>query len=105
MRVKVFFSSLAEPQAALEWFRQAFDELARAGDSFDLIFLDPPFADAEAYARTLAAVADSKLLSADGLLVAQHDVRLPLPEQAGSLHRFRLQKIGDNALSMYRRIP
>lgn len=81
---------------------RALAELTRAGDSFDLIFLDPPFADAEAYARTLAAVAESPLLTPDGILVAQHDARLPLPEKAGKLKRFRLQLIGDNALSMYK---
>lgn len=80
---------------------RALAELIRAGDAFDLIFLDPPFADAEAYARTLAAVAESNLLAPDGILIAQHGARLPLPEQIGNLHRNRLQKIGDNALSFW----
>ena len=81
---------------------RAFDDLIRHDASYNLIFLDPPFADAEAYAHTLAAVADSALLAPDGVLVAQHDARLPLPEEAGKLKRYRLQKIGDNALSLYR---
>jgi len=80
---------------------RAFAELSRTGESFDIIFLDPPFADAEAYARTLAAVAGSDLLGPEGTLIAQHDARLPLPETVGKLKRFRLQKIGDNALSLY----
>jgi len=80
---------------------RALAELTRAGNLFDLIFLDPPFADAEAYARTLAAVADGNLLAPDGILIAQHGARLPLPEEVGKLKRYRLQKIGDNALSLY----
>jgi len=81
---------------------RALDNLARAGETFDLIFLDPPFADAEACARILTAVADTCLLAPDGHLVAQHDARLPLSERAGKLERYRLQKIGDNALSFWR---
>jgi 16S rRNA (guanine(966)-N(2))-methyltransferase RsmD len=83
---------------------RALADLAASGVSFDIIFLDPPFADAEAYARTLAAVAGSDLLAEDGILIAQHDARLPLPEKVEKLERYRLQKIGDNALSMYRRV-
>jgi 16S rRNA (guanine(966)-N(2))-methyltransferase RsmD len=80
---------------------RALDDLARAGETFDLIFLDPPFADAEACARILAAVAGTCLLASDGHLIAQHDARLPIPELVGKLGRYRMQKIGDNALSFY----
>jgi 16S rRNA (guanine(966)-N(2))-methyltransferase RsmD len=83
---------------------RALEQLSHAGNSYDLIFLDPPFADAEAYTRTLATVTDSDLLAPYGVLVAQHDVRLSLPDHADQLERYRLQKIGDNALSLYWRI-
>lgn len=82
---------------------RALEELARAGERFDLIFLDPPFADADAYRRVLEAVAGTTLLAEDGVLVAQHDARLPLPDAVGPLTRTRERKIGDNALSFYRR--
>jgi 16S rRNA (guanine(966)-N(2))-methyltransferase RsmD len=80
---------------------RALDELQRAGESFDIIFLDPPFADADAYTRVLQTVANSTLLAHDGTLIAQHDARLCLPDEIGELKRYRLQKIGDNALSLY----
>lgn len=83
---------------------RALDVLVRQGDAFDLIFLDPPFADANAYQQVFAAIAASTLLAEDGVVVAQHDRRLPLPEQVGTLTRERLKPIGDNALSLYRRI-
>jgi len=82
---------------------RALAALVSAGAIFDIIFLDPPFAATEAYAHTLAAVADTALLAHDGLLIAQHDARLTLPETVGALCRYRRQKIGDNALSLYRR--
>ena len=72
------------------------------GDPFDLIFLDPPFADAAAYQLVLNQVDATRLLAAEGILIAQHDARLELPDQVGSLARIRLQRIGDNALSLYR---
>jgi 16S rRNA (guanine(966)-N(2))-methyltransferase RsmD len=79
---------------------RALEELTRQGRVFDLIFLDPPFADAGAYRTVLDAA--GTLLAADGVLVAQHDRRLPLPDEAGPLRRDRLKPIGDNALSFYR---
>jgi 16S rRNA (guanine966-N2)-methyltransferase len=82
---------------------RALDALARQGEPFDLIFLDPPFADAAAYQQVLDAIAASTLLAEEGVVVAQHDRRLTLPEQVGTLTRARLKPIGDNALSFYRR--
>jgi len=102
LRENIATLGVAEETAVLPYpVERVLTELSRADESFDIIFLDPPFADVEAYARTLAAVSENDLLAPDGILVAQHDARLPLPEEAGRLKRFRLQKIGDNALSMY----
>jgi 16S rRNA (guanine966-N2)-methyltransferase len=81
---------------------RALETLARQARQFDLIFLDPPFADADAYTTVLNAVAASALLAPDGVLVIQHYRRLPLPDDAGALHRDRIKLIGDNALSFYR---
>jgi len=76
------------------------DALAREVRA-DVIFLDPPFADIAAYQQVFSAV--EPLLASDGILVAQHDARVKLPEQVGSLTRTRQQRLGDNALSFYRR--
>jgi len=81
---------------------RALDTLARQDVEFDLIFLDPPFADAAAYQQVLRILATSTLLAEEGVIVAQHDRRLPLPDEVGSLKRTRLKEIGDNALSFYR---
>ncbi len=81
---------------------RALAALARLGTPFDVIFLDPPFADAAAYAAVLTAAATSRLLAPAGVLVAQHDARTALPDAADGLTRTRLKVIGDNALSFYR---
>ncbi|MBR4359329.1 MAG: 16S rRNA (guanine(966)-N(2))-methyltransferase RsmD [Clostridia bacterium] len=60
----------------------ALDALARAGESFDLIFLDPPYRMDPA--PICAALAEKGLLSRDGVIVTEHsrertpDVPLPL---------------------------
>ena len=66
---------------------------------FDIIFVDPPFADLPAYQQVLEHAA--QLLTPDGILIAQHIARAPLPEHAGVLTRTRVQRLGDNALSFY----
>jgi 16S rRNA (guanine(966)-N(2))-methyltransferase RsmD len=83
---------------------RALTHLAQAGAPFDIIFLDPPFADEPAYTETLSAVAAGHLLAEDGVLIAQHAARLHLPETLDDLTRTRIKVIGnDNALTFYRR--
>ena len=63
----------------------------------DIVFLDPPYPLEHEYAAALA------LLSAvpQSLVVVQHSVRFQLAESYAALHRTRLLKQGDNALSFY----
>lgn len=81
---------------------RALAQFAAAHRRFDLIFLDPPFADTSAYHQMLQHVATSNILADDGILVAQHDTHLKLPENFERLHRYRRKDLGDNALSFYR---
>ncbi|MHB9132038.1 MAG: 16S rRNA (guanine(966)-N(2))-methyltransferase RsmD [Armatimonadota bacterium] len=82
---------------------RALKYLAQQAEQFDIVFLDPPFADVQAYQDVLATIASTNLLAPDGILIAQHDARVALPDSAGPLTRCRLRQIGDNALSFYRR--
>jgi 16S rRNA (guanine966-N2)-methyltransferase len=72
-----------------------------------IVFLDPPYAAADAYTRTLTSVgqqADS-LLTPDGIVVAEHGRKMqpPLAESYGSLKRYRVLEQGDAGLSFYGR--
>ncbi len=69
--------------------------------SCDIIFLDPPFAKLDEYLMVLNALSDSKISTADSIIIAQHDSRLILPDEIGKLRHTRLQKMGDNCLSYY----
>jgi 16S rRNA (guanine966-N2)-methyltransferase len=64
----------------------------------DVVFLGPPYAAAEEYARTLVALGASP----PSLVVAQHARADRLAERYGGLERTRTIDVGSNALSFYR---
>ena len=70
--------------------------------TYDLVFLDPPYAAAEDYRRVLSFLGLSALLTEGSLVVAEHRRNFDLPEEAGSLARVRVLRQGDAALSFYR---
>ena len=74
-----------------------------AKSGFDFIFLDPPYAAATDYERVLKFLGAGDLLAPDGVVIAEHRRKFPLPEKAEALRRFRVLKQGDAALSFYRR--
>jgi 16S rRNA (guanine(966)-N(2))-methyltransferase RsmD len=75
--------------------------LAQRGVRLDIVFLDPPYKDVEAYARTLALLSESYLLSSEAVVVAEHHRKLVLADRHGSLARFRTLRQGDSTLSLY----
>jgi 16S rRNA (guanine966-N2)-methyltransferase len=76
----------------------------RPGDSpFDFIFLDPPYAAADDYARVLRFLGVAAFLAAGGIVIAEHHRKFDLPEHSGELQRVRVLRQGDAALSFFRR--
>ena len=67
---------------------------------YDLIFMDPPYADPELVA-TLERVGRSPLVESDAILVVGHSPRVTLPPQAGRLQRHRERCYGDSCFSIY----
>jgi len=85
------------------------DDLARAvwrmerqHVAADVVFLDPPYQMREAYSETLRALADSKLVWAMSLVVAEHEKKFDPGEKFGTLVRFRKLVQGEAGLSFYR---
>jgi 16S rRNA (guanine(966)-N(2))-methyltransferase RsmD len=70
-----------------------------------IIFLDPPYEPASEYDRTLSTIAQraDSLLTADGIVVAEHSRKIQLGEHYGILRRYRVLEQGDAALSFYSR--
>ena len=74
---------------------------ADAPSTFDIVFLDPPYAATNEYERILLLLGRSTLLSDSAIVVAEHHHKLKLPAEAGILRRYRLLRQGDAALSFY----
>jgi 16S rRNA (guanine966-N2)-methyltransferase len=82
---------------------KALRQLEPSGNAVDFVFLDPPYSLEDEYAKTLAALAESKLLSERNLVIAEHEKRFDPGESFGELRRARKLVQGDAALSFYRR--
>jgi 16S rRNA (guanine(966)-N(2))-methyltransferase RsmD len=71
------------------------------GGPWDIVFFDPPYA--TDYLPTLKTfrAESSNLLTENALVVVEHHHKKELPNELGALHRFRVLKQGDSALSFY----
>jgi 16S rRNA G966 N2-methylase RsmD len=69
---------------------------------YDIIFLDPPYADST-IDQTLESVANLPALAADGLVVIGHAERVKLAEEygGGRIKRVRHRIMGGSAFSIY----
>ena len=76
------------------------------GGPFDLVFVDPPYADVELLERLLAilgADSDERLLVPRARVVAKHFWRDRPPAQVGLLASERDRRFGETGLTFYRR--
>ena len=78
-------------------------QLEASGAVADFVFLDPPYRMREEYARTLEALADSKLAGVSSLVIAEHEKKFDPGEEFGRLARYRKLEQGDAGLSFYRK--
>jgi 16S rRNA (guanine966-N2)-methyltransferase len=80
----------------------ALPRLDAAAVECDFCFLDPPYADAEAYEETLGFLAQSRLLKPSTIVIAEHDRHFDPGPRFGALQRYRKLEQGDGVLSFYR---
>jgi 16S rRNA G966 N2-methylase RsmD len=80
----------------------AIERLDASSARMDLVFIDPPYADSEAYDSVLDLLGDSDLVTHSGLIIFEHHHKRQLPACVGQLERTRILKQGDSALSFYR---
>jgi len=81
--------------------RVALPALVQAGERFDIVYLDPPYA-SPLYEELLALLGARGPLAPDGLVVAEHFHKRALQETMGQLQRTREVRVGDHRLSFYR---
>jgi 16S rRNA (guanine966-N2)-methyltransferase len=82
---------------------KALRQLEALGSVADFVFLDPPYSMQGEYAKTLAALAGSRLLRERSVAIAEHEKRFDPGEAFGELRRYRKLVQGEAALSFYRR--
>jgi 16S rRNA (guanine966-N2)-methyltransferase len=99
-------TSLAGPAAqvvradVVAWLTRS----SRAGGPFDLVVIDPPYAETELLARTLEALgAVDAPLTHGARVVAKHFWRDRPPDRIGLLASERDRRFGETALTFYRR--
>ena len=73
---------------------------AHPPEKYDIIVMDPPYAD-PAIEDTIRAVSASGLLADDGLLVVGHSPRVPLADSYGFIRRRKFRRLGDSCFSIY----
>jgi 16S rRNA (guanine966-N2)-methyltransferase len=67
---------------------------------WDIAFFDPPYgADYALVLHDFGAKAD--LLRDGGVLIVEHHIKTPMPDEVGSLRRWRILKQGETNLSFY----
>ena len=84
---------------ALAWLR---DPARAAEPPWDIVIIDPPYADTVALASTLEAV--GAIVVRDGRVVAKHFWRDAPPARIGLLASERERRFGETALTFYRRV-
>jgi 16S rRNA (guanine(966)-N(2))-methyltransferase RsmD len=67
---------------------------------FDIVFLDPPYA--EEMQPLLDMIAKAGILKPDSVVVAEHFKKQPSPENAGLLSLYREARYGDTVLAFYK---
>lgn len=74
--------------------------LARRGEKFDLIFLDPPY-EKGWVEKILRGLAEEDLLRVEGMVVAEHSVREKIEERYGRLYLRDQRRYGATLLSFF----
>jgi 16S rRNA (guanine966-N2)-methyltransferase len=117
---QVYFAEISAPAATLieqnlqslgitDGYRILRDDLAgliwklkREHVAVDVVFLDPPYRMRKFYEDTLTALAESSLVWAMSLVIAEHEKKFDPGEAFGALRRVRKLTQGNSALSFYR---
>ncbi len=81
---------------AIDYLKKARDR----GDTFDFIFVDPPYRSGELM-KVLPFIAEGGLLKEDGVVIVEHPSKKLLPETIGILRQKKRYVYGDTALTTF----
>jgi 16S rRNA (guanine966-N2)-methyltransferase len=74
--------------------------LKKPSGPYDIVFLDPPYADE--MQPLLERIAEAGILRTDSIVIAEHFKKQLSPESAGGLTLYREAKYGDTVLAFYK---
>lgn len=77
--------------------------LGNNGRTFDLIFVDPPYAD-DSIAEVLLSVNNFGLLRTDGIMCVETANKVHLPQTIGTLNCFDRRQYGSTAVSYFKHV-
>ncbi|MCS6817528.1 MAG: 16S rRNA (guanine(966)-N(2))-methyltransferase RsmD [Blastocatellia bacterium] len=84
---------------------RALEQFGAHGETFDIIFFDPPYA-SMLYDPVLECLARKPwVLAPEGVLIVMHHAKRALEPRYGELERVRQVRQGENVLSFYTRRP
>jgi 16S rRNA (guanine966-N2)-methyltransferase len=87
-------------QEAVSTFLTRAERSPGGASPYDLIVMDPPYADPELI-PTLERIGRSPLVKSGTVLVIGHSPRVTLPDRAGRLERWRERCHGDSCFTVY----
>ena len=76
---------------------------AKAGRSFDIIFIDPPYASDET-GKVVPLIAELGILKDGGSMLVEHSSRKLVPEEADGIRKTRTYRYGDTTITLYRKV-
>ena len=76
--------------------------ILKSGEKFDLIFLDPPYAD-DLLERAVAHIARFDILAPDGIMIAESPAEKELPKLSAPYRVAREYRYGRIKVTLYRR--
>lgn len=74
--------------------------LARAGNKYDLVFVDPPYSSG-LYQVVLIALGTTGIIAKKGIVVVEHSKKYELPSEIGNLQNYMQKTYGDTVVSYY----
>lgn len=76
--------------------------LKNNGESFDIIYLDPPFTVDEIFHPVLEAVTGAGILKEDGIIAIRTLKEKDMPEEINNLKKYKFKVYGISAIHFYR---
>jgi len=76
----------------------ALKELGKDGQSFDIVFMDPPYLK-NFIQETLQLLVENDIIRKEGIVVMEHHKNETVPDKIGSLEKVRCEEYGETYIS------